>query len=129
MRFKVVPIPINGAQDAPLTLVQNQNVNASVAGPTVDPWNASVNTGIDPFLADIDPLNAGDGSYTLNTTVNGNPRVLTLNELFDAYGRLTQMLGTDTPVAGKLGQPLRQRADRERQQWRCGDLGDPQPHR
>jgi spore coat protein A len=98
MRFHVVTASLPA--DSALTLVQNQNLNAPVAGPTIDPWNTSVNTGIDAFLATI----GANGSYGLNTGVT-RTRVLTLNEVFDAYGRLTQMLGTDTPVNGKLAQP------------------------
>jgi spore coat protein A len=104
LRFHVITA---SSQDSALTLVQNPNVNDPVAGPTIDPWNPAIAAhlfdpgyGIDPFLANI----GANGSYSLNTAVTTNRR-LTLNELFDAYGRLTQMLGTDTPVNGRLGQP------------------------
>jgi spore coat protein A len=62
---------------------------------------ASFTAGIDPFLANI----GANGTYTLNVPVNGmNPRRLTLNEYFDAYGRLTQFLGTDVPSGpGRFG--------------------------
>jgi spore coat protein A len=108
MKFQVSTAVV---QEGNLALVQNlnapapQNLNTPVAGPTIDPWNTSVNTGIDPFLANVDVNGNGDGSYTLNTALSRPPRVLTLNEIFDAYGRLTQMLGTDTQVSGRLGQP------------------------
>jgi spore coat protein A len=52
--------------------------------------------GIDPFLADF---TTGLPTVPVTTT-----RKLTLNESFDAYGRLTQQLGTNVPVSpGKFG--------------------------
>lgn len=110
LKFHVVAA---SGTDAPLTLVQDPYLNnPAVTTPTVDPWNTDIalrlfdpGYGIDRFLANVDTHANGDGSYTLNTGIT-RTRVLTLNELFDAYGRLTQMIGTDTPVNGKLGQPL-----------------------
>jgi len=96
MRFNVIAA---ASQDPALTLVQNQNINAPVPAPTVDPWNPSVATGIDPFLATI----GANGTFVANVPVT-RTRVLTLNEEFDAYGRLTQFLGTDTAgPSGRLG--------------------------
>lgn len=79
MKFNVVAPT---GSDLPLTLTSN--------------WDP----GIDPPLATLNP----DGSFTPLVPVN-TTRTLTLNENFDAYGRLTQMLGTDTAVSGKLGRP------------------------
>ena len=57
--------------------------------------------GIDPFLATIGP----DGTFTPNVQVT-RTRQLTLNEQFDSYGRLVQLVGTTTAVgAGKYGRP------------------------
>jgi spore coat protein A, manganese oxidase len=54
--------------------------------------------GIDPFLATLDG-NGGFTSVPVTTT-----RKLTLNEAFDAYGRLIQMLGTNVvKTPGKFG--------------------------
>lgn len=66
-------------------------------------WTA----GIDPLLATQD----GAGGYTLaNGVVVAQTRQLTLNEDFDAYGRLVQMIGTNvpsqTPNPGKYGRAL-----------------------
>ena len=57
--------------------------------------------GIDPLLASID----GAGAYTLlGTNTIKTKRTLTLNESFDVYGRLVQMIGTGTAKsAGKFG--------------------------
>ena len=113
MRFKVVPVPVTETPDAPLTLVTDPNINDAVNVPTVDSWNPAIaarlfeqDYGIDPFLANI----GTGGNYTLNPSHPDAPltvtktRVLTLNEEFDAYGRLTQFLGTDAPgPSGKLG--------------------------
>jgi spore coat protein A len=52
------------------------------------PLGANSSSGIDPFLA--------IPGVSTPPPVN-NTRVLTLNEDFDAYGRLIQLLGTDTP--------------------------------
>ncbi len=87
--------------EANLSLVQNANLNATVTAETIDPWNASVTTGTDPLTCPIYDT-AGFPTSIPNVYV----RRLTLNEVFDAYGRLTQMLGTDQLVGGKLAQPL-----------------------
>jgi spore coat protein A len=80
MKFNVVAP--SGA-DLPLTLTQN--------------WVP----GIDPLLATFNL----DGSFTPLVPVT-RTRTLTLNESFDAYGRLTQMMGTDVAVTpGKFGRP------------------------
>ena len=85
MKF-IVGVPVG--QDPPLTLI-DQNGD----------WTS--NPGIDPPLAVLD----GSGGFTPLVTVN-NTRKLTLNEVFDAYGRLTQLLGTNVAVTpGKFGQP------------------------
>lgn len=75
------------------------NVGSSVSDPQDLPLTITTATdltpGIDPFLVDIGP----NGTYTLRPGVTlspNSPRRLTLNETFDAYGRLTQMLGTDS---------------------------------
>jgi spore coat protein A, manganese oxidase len=85
MRFDVVPT--TGTADAALTLVDKTTGNW-----TVDP-------GIDPPLANVNP----NGTYTLNVP-KAPIRRLTLNETFDAYGRLAQLIGTDVAVTpGKFG--------------------------
>ncbi len=86
MRFNV-GTTVTPPLDAPLTITPATNLTP----------------GIDPFLATIGP----NGTYTLNTAVT-RTRQLTLNENFDAYGRLTQMLGTNVAVMPGLGfgQPL-----------------------
>ena len=84
MRFDV--IPATGEPDAALTLVD------STGNWTVDP-------GIDPPLANVNP----NGTYTLNVA-KAPIRRLTLNETFDAYGRLAQLMGTDVAVTpGRFG--------------------------
>ena len=54
--------------------------------------------GIDPFLATIsNPFNP-NAPYTLaNGVTVARTRSLTLNEQYDAYGRLVQLIGTNTP--------------------------------
>ena len=70
--------------DVPLTLTQN--------------WAP----GIDLPLATLD----GSGGWAPVQGVSvQTTRTLTLNENFDAYGRLTQMLGTGAPASGKFGRP------------------------
>ncbi len=70
--------------------------------------------GIDPFLADptqyVNPNNPALGTvpYQVHAGITlgngGQPRRLTLNEAFDAYGRLTQKVGTTSPVSpGRFG--------------------------
>ncbi len=60
-------------------------------------------SGIDPFLATTNP----DGTYTLNQVTVKKTRTLTLNEAFDVYGRLVQLLGDDVVGStGKYGKPL-----------------------
>lgn len=68
MRFDVAP-GITGARDLPLTITTSTNLQA----------------GNDPFII----------PYGVTTPPPGTPvRQLSLNEAFDAYGRLIQMLGT-----------------------------------
>jgi spore coat protein A len=71
MRFDVAPA-VTGAADLPLTITTATNLQA----------------GNDPFIV----------PYGVNTPPPGTPvRQLTLNETFDVYGRLLQMLGTLVP--------------------------------
>jgi spore coat protein A, manganese oxidase len=56
-----------------------------------------VDPGIDPLLAPLD--SNGFPVVPLDLT----PRRLTLNEAFDVYGRLIQMIGTDKGTPGKFG--------------------------
>lgn len=79
MKFNVVAPT---GTDTPLTLTSN--------------WVP----GIDSPLATLNL----DGTYTPLVPVT-RTRTLTLNENFDAYGRLTQMLGTGVPASGKFGRP------------------------
>lgn len=76
MRFKVVAR--TGAADAPLALPTD--LSAGIDAPLV-PWTTA-------------PLPPPPGVPV---------RILTLNETFDATGRLIQMLGTDVPVPGAVG--------------------------
>jgi len=82
MRFDVAP-SITGAADKPLYIN------------TKTPLALAKLSGIDPFLV---PL----GVSVVNGAVQLPPgvpvRQLTLNEVFDEYGRLIQMLGTNQPV-------------------------------
>jgi spore coat protein A len=76
MRFNVVPAT---SADAPLSI-----------------------TGATNLTAGNDPLPVPLGATALPA---GIPvRQLTLNEAFDLHGRLTQLLGTNLPVAGGFGQ-------------------------
>jgi spore coat protein A, manganese oxidase len=70
-------------------------------------------TGLDP--APLTPITYAAGTVTTPATViaplaipaGATIRPLTLNEAFDRYGRLIQMLGTTAPqVGGGFGQPL-----------------------
>ena len=79
MKFNVVAA---SGSDLPLTLTSNWI-------PDIDPPLATLNL---------------NGTFTPNVAVT-RTRTLTLNENFDAYGRLTQMLGTDVPASGKFGRP------------------------
>jgi len=75
MRFKVIPATTLPA-DPPLSITRNMNLTA----------------GNDPMLAAV-------GTATIPTGLP-TPRQLTLNEAFDAYGRLMQLLGTDVAQPG-----------------------------
>jgi spore coat protein A, manganese oxidase len=66
-------------------------------------WNPTPS--LDPFLISHNP----DGTYNLiNGTVVTRTLGKTLNEVFDAYGRLAQMIGTDTigPSGTTFGRTL-----------------------
>jgi spore coat protein A, manganese oxidase len=85
------------------------NVGTSVTAPFDAPLTITTATslaaGIDPFLATIGP----NGTYALKSgVVVKTTRQLTLNEGFDAYGRLTQFLGTNTlgPSGNLYGRTL-----------------------
>jgi spore coat protein A, manganese oxidase len=89
MRFRV-GTAVTGTADQPLTITQATDLTA----------------GNDPLLAD--PLNPDlikGTPYTLAPGVTVNKvRHLTLNEAFDVYGRLVQVIGTNVPkTAGKFG--------------------------
>jgi spore coat protein A len=77
MRFDVAPA-ITGAADLPLTITTATNLQP----------------GNDPFIV----------PYGVTTPPPGTPvRMLTLNEAFDVYGRLMQLLGTNVPLGGVGG--------------------------
>jgi spore coat protein A len=81
LRFKVVPAT---SQDAPLRITDNTDLTPD----------------LDPFL--VPPGTAvHDGRLHLPPGVK--VRQLTLNETFDGYGRLIQLLGTNKPVKGGFG--------------------------
>jgi len=75
MRFNVVPAT---GQDLPLAINEFTDLSA----------------GIDPPLAALNP----DGTFNPLVPVT-RTRYLTLNEVFDSYGRLAQNLGTNVPVS------------------------------
>lgn len=76
-------------------------VGTTVTAPADLPLNITTTTSLS---AGIDPLFMPPG---VTTPPVGVPvRQLTLNETFDAYGRLIQMLGTTAPqIGGGFGQP------------------------
>ncbi len=83
VRFKVVPAAIPDPQPA---------------GPILNPLNLDPQPLV-PYtttVAPIPPLAAPAGTFV---------RELTLNEVFDSYGRLVQMLGTTAPTANGFGIP------------------------
>ncbi len=82
MQFKVGN-QFSGPPDAPLKIT------------TKTPLALDPNSGIDPFLV---PLNVFVDRGNINLPPGIPVRSLTLNEVFDGYGRLIQMLGTDQPV-------------------------------
>lgn len=77
MRFSVIA-PISA--DPPLAITPSTDLTA----------------GLDPFLA---PPGVAVQNGQLNLPPGAPVRQLTLNETFDAYGRLIQMLGTNTQLA------------------------------
>jgi spore coat protein A, manganese oxidase len=78
LRFKVVRAT---SQDAPLGITDDTNLTAD----------------LDPFL--VPPGTAVDNGR-LHLPPGVRVRRLTLNETFDGYGRLIQLLGTNKPVNG-----------------------------
>jgi spore coat protein A len=111
MKFNIVPAQGNVP---PVTLTQPGN------------WNP----GIDPFLIPVSNIVNGTWTVPAGATV----RRLTLNEQFDAYGRLTQFLGTDTVgPSGKLGRTYSDPATEtptagDVEVWEIGNLtGDTHP--
>lgn len=73
------------------------SVTSGDPGAPVIPLTTDLTPGIDPFLA---PIVNGIPLAPTNVPV----RQLTLNETFDAYGRLIQLLGTNVPlVKGTFG--------------------------
>ncbi len=81
LRFKVVPAT---SQDAPLRITDNTDLT-----PDLDPFLVPPGTAVQ------------DGRLHLPPGVK--VRQLTLNETFDGYGRLIQLLGTNKPVKGGFG--------------------------
>ncbi len=75
MRFNVIPAT---GQDIPLAINELTDLSA----------------GVDAPLAQVNP----DGTFNLLQGLT-RTRQLTLNEVFDSYGRLTQNLGTNVPVS------------------------------
>ena len=87
------------------------------------------------------PLPGTDPLICPNYDSNGFPtnipnvfvRKLTLNEVYDNYGRLTQMLGQNVKVNGKFAQPLANAptevvANNSTEIWEIGNLtGDTHP--
>ena len=82
MMFKVGN-HISGPPDAPLKIT------------TKTPLALNSNSGIDPFLV---PLNVFVDHGHVNYPPGIPVRSLTLNEVFDQYGRLIQMVGTNQPA-------------------------------
>ncbi len=81
MRFKVVPAT---SKDAPLRITGDTNLTPDLA----------------PFLV---PPGTAVQSGVLHLPPGVPVRQLTLNETFDGYGRLIQLLGTNQPVDGGFG--------------------------
>ena len=82
MRFKVVPAT---SRDQPLHITSK----------------TSLVQGLDPFLV---PPGTAVQNGMLHLPPGVKVRQLTLNETFDEYGRLLQLLGTNRPVAnGSFG--------------------------
>ncbi|MGZ6367367.1 MAG: multicopper oxidase family protein, partial [Ktedonobacteraceae bacterium] len=81
MRFKVVPAT---SQDAPLHITKNTDLTADLT----------------PFLV---PPGSAVQNDVLHLPPGVRVRQLTLNETFDGYGRLIQLLGTNQPVHGDFG--------------------------
>lgn len=90
------------------------HVNAGTGTPNNGPFITDSGTLDPPALATLPALPAGP--ITQATAIPAlsaaglpivNTRALTLNEAFDRYGRLIQMLGTTVPqLGGGFGQPL-----------------------
>jgi spore coat protein A len=111
MKFNVVPAQ---GTVTPVTLTQPGN------------WNPS----IDPFLIPVSNIVNGTWTVPSGATV----RRLTINEQFDAYGRLSQLLGTDTVgPSRKLGRTYLDPATEtpaagDVEVWEIGNLtGDTHP--
>ncbi len=81
MRFKVVPAT---SKDAPLRLTEDTNLRPD----------------LNPFLV---PPGAAVQNGVLHLPPGVRIRQLTLNETFDGYGRLLQLLGTNKPGKGGFG--------------------------
>ena len=96
MRFRVAGA-ITLPADPPLTIDQNTDLTPGIDDFLATPTSYTIPG--DPTSAII--------PYQLNTPLTGNngvPRWLTLNEAFDAYGRLIQQIGTNSPkTPGKFG--------------------------
>jgi len=86
--MRIVVRPVNTAGD-------------SITIPMAANFQPQPGTDIDLFLVS----NNADGTYNrINGTTVTRTRRLTLNEVFDAYGRLAQQIGTDAPgPSGRLG--------------------------
>jgi FtsP/CotA-like multicopper oxidase with cupredoxin domain len=81
MRFKVVPAT---SKDAPLRITGDTDLTPDLT----------------PFIV---PPGSAVQSGTLHLPPGVPVRQLTLNEAFDGYGRLIQLLGTNQPVNGAFG--------------------------
>ncbi len=81
LRFKVVPAT---SQDAPLRITESTDLTPDLT-PFLVPPGSAVQNGV------------------LHLPPGVRVRQLTLNETFDGYGRLIQLLGTNKPVKGGFG--------------------------
>ncbi len=88
MRFKVVPAT---SKDKHLSITEHTNLTPDLA-PFLVPPDTAVQNGV------------------LHLPPGVKVRQLTLNETFDGYGRLLQLLGTNQPVNGGFGRAYQDKA-------------------
>jgi spore coat protein A, manganese oxidase len=110
---KIQPLPGTGPDTRNILRIVVSGATPVPADPQPLPVINPVNNPVDPtFLATpvinggvVQPLSITNvTNIPAGATLNPVPRDLTLNEAFDLYGRLTQLLGTTTPApAGGYG--------------------------